>query len=92
MMDFTQNYWGQHDIIHIIKILIKQRTDTIHDIIPTKYQKYSSNTILKHVNSLAKLNQMPYNHFHIMTPCEAYSITIYVHTVTIADSSHEQKE
>ena len=56
-MDFTQNYWGQRDIINKAKILTKQVSDTIHDVIPTKYQKYPSNTILKYANVLAKVNK-----------------------------------
>ena len=58
-MDFTQNDWVQRDIINRIMKLTKQGLDTIHDVIPTKYQKYSSKTIIKHVNVLAKLNKSP---------------------------------
>ena len=43
MMEFTNNDWGQHDIINNIKILTKQGTDTIHAIILTKYHKYPIN-------------------------------------------------
>ena len=39
-MEFTKNNQGQHDIIKIDKILTKKGTDTIHAVIPTKYQKY----------------------------------------------------
>ena len=41
-MEFTQNDWGQRDIINKIKILTKLGTDTIHAVISTKYQKYPS--------------------------------------------------
>ena len=58
-MIFTQNYWGQCDIISKIVILTKQGTDTIHAIIPMKYHKCLSTTILKHVNVLAKVNKSP---------------------------------
>ena len=46
-MKFTKNDWGQRDIINRIKTSTKQGSDEIHDVIPTKYQKYPSNTILK---------------------------------------------
>ena len=46
-------------IINTIKIIIKQGSDTINDVIPTKYHKYPSNTILKYANVLAKLNKSP---------------------------------
>ena len=58
-MDFAQNYWGQHDIILKNEILTEQGSDTIHDVIPMKYQKYPSNTLLKHVNVLVKVNKSP---------------------------------
>ena len=45
MLEFMQNYWGQHDIINKIKILSKQGLDKIHDVISTKYQKYPFNPI-----------------------------------------------
>ena len=57
MMEFTQNEWGKHDIIKKIIILNKQGSYIIHDVIPTKYQKYFSTTILKHANVLAKVNK-----------------------------------
>ena len=47
-MDFMQNDWGKRAIIKKTKILTKQGSDKIHDFILTKYQKYPSNTILKH--------------------------------------------
>ena len=50
LTDFTQNDWVQRDIINKTKILIKWVSDKIHDIIPSKYQKYTSNIILKHAN------------------------------------------
>ena len=59
MMEFMQNDWGQRDIINKTKILTKQVSDMIHDVILTKYQKYTLNTILKHANVLAKVNKSP---------------------------------
>ena len=58
-MEFTQNYSGQRDITNIIKILTKRGSDIMHDIILTKYQKYPSTTILKHVSVLAAVNKFP---------------------------------
>ena len=58
-MKFTHNYWGQLDIIKKIKILTKRGADTIYTVLPTKYCKYTSTTILKHANVLAKVNK-PY--------------------------------
>ena len=58
-MEFTQNDWGQRDIINKIVILTKRGTDTIHAVIPEKYQKYPSTTILEHANVLAKVNKLP---------------------------------
>ena len=62
-MEFTQNYWGQRHIITKTKIWTKQGSDKIHDVIPTKYQKYPSNKILKHDNVLAKVNKLPWGEF-----------------------------
>ena len=45
-MEFTPNDCGQRDIINRIKILTKYVSDKIHDVIPTKYKTYPSNTIL----------------------------------------------
>ena len=59
MMKFTQNDWGQRDIINKIAILTKLGTDMINDGIHKKYQKYPSTTILKHVNVFDKLNKLP---------------------------------
>ena len=64
----------------------------IHDVIPTKYKKQFSTTILEHANFLAKVNKSPSEHLHNMTPHDAYSITIHVRTVTLVNISHEQKE
>ena len=64
----------------------------IHDVIPTKYQKYFSTTILEHANFLDKVNKSPWEHLHNMAPHYAYIITINVHTATLADITHEQKE
>ena len=56
-MDFTQNAWGQRDIINEILIITKQVTDTIHAVIPTKQQRYPSTTKLTHANALAIVNK-----------------------------------
>ena len=58
-MDFIQNDWGQHDITNKIIILNKWGSDMIHDIIPTKYHKYISTTIIEHANFLAEVNKLP---------------------------------
>ena len=58
-MEFTNNDGGQQDIINKIKILTKRGTDKIHAVIPAKYKKYPSTTIIKHVNVLDKLNKPP---------------------------------
>ena len=91
-MEVTQNDWGQREITNKIVILTKRSADTIHDFILTKYQKYPSTTILKHANVLEKVNKPPYGSLSNITPHNAYSITIYVYIVMLADSSHEQKE
>ena len=59
MISFTHNEWGQHDIMNNNIILIKRGADTIYTVLPTKYCKYTSTTILKHANVLAKVNK-PY--------------------------------
>ena len=89
--NFTQNDWIQHDIISEIYILNKQGADTAHAIIPTKYKKYTSTTILKYSNVLAKVNKSPYGCLLNMMPHDATSITIRVHTITLSDISHKQK-
>ena len=89
-MKLTQNYWGWHAIISNIIILTKRGTDRIHAIIPTKYYKYPSTTILKHTNVLAKVDQLPYGSLPNMTPHESYSITIHLRTVTLSEISHKQ--
>ena len=38
-MGFTQNNWGQIEIINKVTMLTKRGSDTIHAVIPTKYQK-----------------------------------------------------
>ena len=91
-MNFTQNYWGQRDIINKIIILTTQGTYTIHAVIPKKYQKHPSTTILKHVSVLAKVKKLPYGCLHNMTPHGAYSIIIRVYTMTISDPSHEKND
>ena len=59
MREFTQNDLGQHDIINKIIILNKLGSDMIHDVIPTKYQKYFSTTILEHANFWDNVNKRP---------------------------------
>ena len=90
-MEFPQNDWGQHDITNKITILIKRGTDTIHAIIPTKYSKYPSTTILKYENVLAKVNKSPYGILHNMTPHDAYIIPIHVRKMTLVDISHKKR-
>ena len=46
-------------IINKFSILTKPGTDRIHAVIPTKYQKDPSTTILKYANLLAKENKSP---------------------------------
>ena len=58
-MEFTQNDWGQCDIINKFTIVTKRGTDRIHAVIPTKYQKDPSTTIIKYVNVMAKVNKLP---------------------------------
>ena len=55
-MKFTKNDWGWSDIINKTKILTKRGSDAINDIISKKYQKYPSNTKVKHANVFAKVN------------------------------------
>ena len=83
---------GQCDIINRIITLTKRSSDTIHEIIPTKYQKYPSNTILIHMNVLAKVNKSPWRRLLNMTPHDTYSIPIHVHTMNLTDINHKQKE
>ena len=64
----------------------------MHAVIPTKYQKYPSTTILKHMNVLAKVNKSPSGPLLKMTPHDAYSITIHLLRMILMDISHEQKE
>ena len=59
MMEFMQNDWGQHDFINKTRILTKGVTDTIHAVIPKKYQKYPSTKIFKHLNVSDKVNKLP---------------------------------
>ena len=79
-------------IINKIKILTKQGTNMIHDVIPKKYQKYPSITIFKHMNVLAKVNKLPWRHLPNMTPHDTYSIPIHVCKMTLSEISHKQKE
>ena len=64
----------------------------IYTIITEKYQKYPPTTLLKNVDVLAKVNKLPYGHLLNLTPHDAYSITIHVRTMTLADISHEKKQ
>ena len=91
MTSFTQIDWGQWYIIKKVTILTKQGTDTIHAVIPKKYQKYPLKK-LKHANVLDKENKLSWWHLHIMTPHDAYSITIHVRKTAIAEIIHEQKD
>ena len=75
-----------------IIVLSKQGTDTIHAIIPTKYHKYISTTILKNVNIWAKVNKSPWGRLHDMNPHDAYSTTTHIRKVTPAVISHGQRE
>ena len=92
MMSFTKNDWGQRDIINKITVLTKRGADTIYTSIPMKYQNYHSTTIIKHANVLAKVNKLPYGSSLNVMPHDSYSIKIHVHTMIIAESSHEQKD
>ena len=67
-------------------------TYMIHAVIPTKYHKYLSITVLKHANVLDKINKLSYVNFLNTTPHDAYSITTHVLTMTISDTIHKQKE
>ena len=91
-MEFTQDDWGQRGIINKIIILTKQDTDKIHVVIPTKYQKYPSTTILNHANVLAEANKSLKGYLHNIMPHDAYSIIIHVRTMILEDISHKKKE
>ena len=91
MMECTQNYWDQRDIINKIEILTNRGTDKIHAVILTKYHKYPSTTILKHSDTLAKVNKLPYGRLPYMTPHDAYIIKTHISTVTLADISHKKR-
>ena len=92
MMSFTQNDWSKRDILKSIISLTKQGTDTIHAVIPMKYQNYPSTKILKHANVLSKVNKLPYVHSLNMTPHGSYSITIQLRTMITLGTNHEKKE
>ena len=79
-------------MINRIITLTKLGSDTINDVIPKKYQKHSSNTILKHANVLAKVNKSPWGRLLNMMPHDANSIPIHVRTMTLVDINHKQKE
>ena len=87
-MIFTQNDWGQHANINKIIILTKGGKYAIHAVIPTKYQKNPSKTILKHANILAKVNKSPYVCLLNMFPHYAYSIKTHVHIIIMSVISH----
>ena len=67
-MSFSHNEQGEGDIINNIIILTKRSADTIYTVSMTKYKKYPSTTILKHVNILAKVNKSPHENLLNMTP------------------------
>ena len=90
MTSFAHNDWGQRDIINNIIILTKIGLDTIYTFITTKYQKYPSTKIFKHVNVLAEVNKFPYGRLLNMTPHDAYSITIHIRTMNLANIIHEK--
>ena len=73
-------------------ILSKQGAGTIYTVIPDKYCKYLSTTILKHAVFFAKANKSSYGRLHNMTPHDAYSITFQICKTTLSDISHEKKE
>ena len=82
-MGFNQDDWDHCYIIIKIIILTKQGSDTIHTVIPTKYQKHPSTTILKDTNVLAKVYKLPSGDLPNITPHDAYSIPIHVRTVNV---------
>ena len=90
-MEFTKNDRGQRDVTNKIIILTKQRTDRIHTVITTKNRKYTSTTILKHVNVLAKVNKSSYGLLPNIMLHDTHIITIRVRKVTLPDISHEQE-
>ena len=92
MISITHIDWDQCYIMNKIMILTKRGTDTIYTVFPGKYQKYSSTTILKHANILAKVNKFPYGHLPNMMRHDAHSITIHIHTMTLEDISHKIKK
>ena len=92
MIEFIQNNLGQRDITNIIIKLTKGGSDRIHNVILTKYQKYTFYTILKNANILDKVNKYPYGRLLNVTPCYIYSIPIHVLKTTLADISKKQKE
>ena len=47
---------------------------------------------LKDANVLAQINKSSWRTLPNMTPRDAYSTAIYVHTVNLADIRHEEKE
>ena len=92
MIEFAQNDWSQRDILDKIIILKKEVTYTLHAVILKKYHEYPLTKILKHLNVLAKVNKSPLGSLPNMMPHDAYSIIIYVHTVTLVEFSREKKE
>ena len=73
-------------------MLTKRGAYKIHDVIQKKYQKYPSNTIIKHDDVLDQLRKSPYGSLLNTPSDDAYSIPIYVLTMTLVDISHEQKD
>ena len=92
IMSFTQNDWVQRSILNKIILLTNLVKDTKHDVIPIKYQKYSSTTILKHENILAKVDKLSYVFVLNMIPHGAFIIPIHLRKFSISEISHKQME
>ena len=88
MMSFAHNDWGQREIINNVIILTKRVADTIYTVIPTKYHKYPSTTIIKQEYGLAKVNKPPYGRLLKMKPHKTYIITINVRTTNMVGIIH----
>ena len=58
-MEFTQNYWGQSDIITKTKILTKRGTDTIYAVILKNIRSIPQPQYLKMRIFLAGVNKFP---------------------------------
>ena len=73
-------------------MVIKRGTYKIHSVITTKYQKYPSTIMIKHVGVLDHVNKFTFVRLLNITPHDAYIITTHICTMTIAYISHKQKE